>query len=247
MSLLRRTRNEMAGAWRSLRYDVGRRTGEPMDQDREPAPDITSTGMSTFGGVAGEHPREECDEFARPPRRLVAASAFGVLAVAGAAGSYFAVVNGLGALLGDEPAGPQPYPLAAAAPTAGADTVAGSTAGMGRGATSVRRAPAVAAAPAATTGVALPATTLRKPTRSGQRPAAKPAEPGATTWPDCDCLTPPVPTPTAPPPPSPAPTTASPSADPNSSEPSPDDTASAEPSGSATSEQFRRVQQTRGD
>jgi hypothetical protein len=240
MSLWRRTRNEMAGAWRSLRYDMGRRDDE-MVVCAAPVPDVTSTGMSTFGGPAAAELREEYDEFTRPPRRLVAVSAFGVLAVVGAAGSYFAVVNGLGALLGDGSAAPQPYPLAAAAPTGAAE--ADSIAGMGRGTTVVRPAPATTADPVPPAGPAGATTTLRTPARSGQHPAT-PAEPGLPPEPDCDCLTPPVPTPTAYPSASPS-DSASPSPSPSeSASPSPSDTASAEPSASASTEQVRHTRRS---
>ena len=57
MSLWRRTSTEMAGAWRSLRYDMGRRPSEP------PAggPDVTSTGMCTFGGQAWDFGSESIE------------------------------------------------------------------------------------------------------------------------------------------------------------------------------------------
>ena len=116
MNMWRRTRTEMAGAWRSVRYDMGQRPAEPSA-----GPDVTSTGMSTFGGAVGPATGS--------PRRLVTVSAFGVLAAVGAAGTYFAVAGGLGALLTEKPAAAQPNPLVAAAPPAG-DT---STASMGQG------------------------------------------------------------------------------------------------------------------
>ena len=100
MSLWRMACNELAGVWRSLRYDLRRRS----DADaRRTAPfdDATSNEVSTFGGP-GTDPYSVHDEYARPPRRLVAVSAFGLLALVGAAGSYFAVVNGLGDLLAED-------------------------------------------------------------------------------------------------------------------------------------------------
>jgi hypothetical protein len=242
MRVWRKTRNEVAGAWRSLRYDMGRRADDPEVAGGAGVPDVTSTGMSTFGGPPGEELREEYDEFARPPRRIVAVSAFGILAVVGAAGSYFAVVNGLGALLGETPAAPQPYPLAADAPRAEAD----STAGMGRGTTAERPATTGAVPVPPVGATAVPTTTLRVPAQAGGWQIT-PAKPGVPTSPDCDCLTPPVPTPTAPPSASPA-DTAGPSPSPSTSspEPSPSDSTSAEPSESPAPEQFAHSRHDRG-
>ncbi len=116
MSLWRRTRTEMAGAWRSLRYDMGRRPASTGTPAAAPAPDVTSTGMSTFGGAPAADAHTGQHGYARPPRRTAAVAAFGVLAVVGAAGSYFAVVNGLGAMFGERPANAEAYPLTVAAP-----------------------------------------------------------------------------------------------------------------------------------
>ncbi|HET6531081.1 MAG TPA: hypothetical protein VFH03_10780, partial [Actinoplanes sp.] len=104
MTLWRRTRTEMAGAWRSLRYDLGRRPEPLPARGREPEPDVTSTGMSTFGGVTGSsapaYPPAQPGyrEPARPGRALTAVGAVLTLAVVGVAGSYLAVVTGLGGL-----------------------------------------------------------------------------------------------------------------------------------------------------
>ncbi|MEJ3743688.1 hypothetical protein WEI85_10400 [Actinomycetes bacterium KLBMP 9797] len=90
MSNLRR---EMAGAWRSLRYDLARR---PVPEAGEPT-------------TAARYPEY------RPRRRLLAATVCGVLSVAGAAGAYFGVTGGLSALAGDDPAGrPDALPAVAA-------------------------------------------------------------------------------------------------------------------------------------
>jgi hypothetical protein len=107
LSILRAARREVAGAWRSLRYDIHRRPGT-ADSPADGYPDVTSGGLSTFGGPLAEG--MDFDPFDRPPRRLVAVTAFGALALAGAAGSYLAVINGLGALVGG-PATPPPAPL----------------------------------------------------------------------------------------------------------------------------------------
>jgi hypothetical protein len=195
MNLWRTTRTEVAGAWRSLRYDMSRRQPGP-EPDVTPYSDVTSTGMSTFGGPVDEL-RTGYQEFGRPPRRMVAVSVFALLTVAGAAGSYFAVVNGLGALLRERPPAPQAYPMAAAAPPAGAG--AGATAGIGHGdpparARVARARPETTATAGATSPAAVPTTAVvpaaprhTTPER-GTRPTRTP----------CTCVTPPVPTPTAP-------------------------------------------------
>jgi hypothetical protein len=244
MTLLRRTRTEVAGAWRSLRYDLGRRTEQPPPGGREPEPDVTSTGMSTFGGVTGTgrsgpgagpaydgpgyhgpgydgpgYDGPGYGEPARPRRTLVAAGAFLTLAVVGAAGSYLAVVTGLGGLLRDEPAAADQRPLAAAVRPG--DTAAGAdaTSGLGRG---PAEAPVAATAqPVPPPKVQQPAT-VPAPARPAQ-PPARPARPGTPTREDCDCLTPPVPTPTAPPSASPSPSASS------STAPSPSEFESSDP------------------
>ncbi|HEU4346806.1 MAG TPA: hypothetical protein VFR35_03365 [Actinoplanes sp.] len=229
MSLRRRTRTELAGAWRSLRYDLGRRPEQPRDDGRATAPDVTCTGMSTFGGSAGTHGNTGYDEYGRPPRRLVAAGSFVMLAVVGAAGSYLAVAGGLGGLLRQESAVAGERPVAVAAPTGEADAGVASNSGLGRG-------PAVA--PRGTTAVVVPpsdgvrpATTPLRAARPAQ-PRTRPAEPGKPAQEECDCPAPPVPTPTAPPPSSPTPSASgSPSPSPSQSEPAPSDSPSADPSG----------------
>jgi hypothetical protein len=216
MSLLRKTRTEMAGAWRSLRYDMGKRPAPPR-----PGPDVTSTGMSTFGGPVGDLTSGYDEDLPRRPRRLVAVSAFGVLALTGGIGSYFAVVHGLGpALAGEQPPAPQQaqaeghtYPL-----TATRDTPAGN-AGMGRAAP-LKAPAAVVADPAS------PKAVRTTP------PAARAAKPVRSPAIECDCLHPPVPTPTAPsgsPSPTPsAPASASVSPSPSSSSADPSPTPSAD-------------------
>ncbi|OJF12721.1 hypothetical protein [Couchioplanes caeruleus] len=245
MTLWRRTRTEMAGAWRSMRYDLGRRDPEPAASRagetlagpgarRAAYQDVTATGFSTFGGagVTGGLHTSYGVEHARGPRRLVAVTAFGVLAVAGATGSYVAVVNGLGSLLGEQ--GAEPYPLAAAAPGDRGDE---SNQGLGRGSgegpvtapeatgSTIRVLPnpaATAAAPGAPTTAAAPRP--RRTSVAGTAPTTRP-EP-------CDCLTPPVPTPTAAPSshePSPTPSPSASTDDPVTPTPtdSPSSTASA--------------------
>jgi hypothetical protein len=86
-------RHEIAGAWRSLRYDLERRQARPADDEEE----TTDLIFPEYGT-------------ARPPRRILAAGGFGTLAVAGAVGTYFAVATGLGLLI-DDGAGGQPSAL----------------------------------------------------------------------------------------------------------------------------------------
>ncbi|MFI7546211.1 hypothetical protein [Actinoplanes sp. NPDC049599] len=228
MTLWRKARTEAAGAWRSVRYDLSRpqpNAHRPDASSRDPRPEVTSTGFHTFGGadLTGERlvPR---------PRRLVAVSAFGVLAVAGAAGSYFAVVNGLGGLVDGQPAGAEPYPLAAEAPRGTEGELANS--GLGKGtAHSAGRAPAApgpAAEPAPGAIRVLPTTTTAAPVPprvTAPRPRLTTVGADPETQPTGCCANPPVPTPTAP-----VPTPQSPSATPSPAASSTDSSASPEPS-----------------
>jgi hypothetical protein len=241
MRLWRRARNEVAGAWRSLRYDLGRRPASDTAAGATPAGDVTSTGMSTFGGVPAADLRTGYDTHPRSPRRTTAVAAFGALTVVGAAGSYFAVVNGLGAVLGERPAGAQAYPLAAAAPPGETPPVADANSGMGHG--SAPRAAGTTAVAVPTRAVALPGT-APAPARTTPR-RTEPARPGTPTGEDCDCLTPPVPTPTAPPPPSPTPSAGDPpDPEPSPTTATPSDTPSAGPSGTTGGHQPERHRRT---
>ena len=80
MSVLRRVRAEVSGALRSVRYDMGRRPAEPPAD----GPDVTSTGMNTFGGLTAEE--SAGTPKTRVPRRAVLVTALGVLTIVGAAG-----------------------------------------------------------------------------------------------------------------------------------------------------------------
>ena len=245
MTLWRKARAEAAGAWRSVRYDLNRpapAAGAPMPGRGAGYPEVTSAGLSTFGGagLTGGLRISYGDHLVPRPRRLAAASAFGVLAVAGAAGSYFAVVNGIGALAGDPPVGAEPYPLAAEAYRGGEGELANS--GLGQGtAHAVGRPPApgrpAPVAPVAASRIRVLPTTagavapvppeviVPRPQRTtvGAEPDIRP-----TT---CCLAPPPVPTPTAP-----VPAPHSPSATPSPSASSPDAGESPEPSESPTSE-----------
>ncbi|MDR7321628.1 MULTISPECIES: hypothetical protein [Catenuloplanes] len=89
MSILRIVRDEAAGAWRSLRYDLDRRGTE--------APRF-------YVGYGHEPDAEDLSGYGRPPRRLLAAGAFGVLALVGAAGTYVTVANSLDSVLNTDAA-----------------------------------------------------------------------------------------------------------------------------------------------
>nr|BFE75364.1 hypothetical protein GCM10020092_086650 [Actinoplanes digitatis] len=197
--------------------------------------DVTSTGMSTFGGLGTGGLRTSYgDEVVPRPRRLAAVAAFGALAVAGAAGSYYAVVTGIDALVADRPAGAEPYPLAARAPQDSEGDQSNS--GLGRGVVAAPAGPAPATTAPGTVRILPPAggaaarrlaTAPRLRTTVGSvTPATRPT--------DC-CLIPPVPTPTAPVPTPQSPSaTASPSASASESAPpseEPTTTASPTPSG----------------
>ncbi|HEX5199578.1 MAG TPA: hypothetical protein VFW27_06510, partial [Actinoplanes sp.] len=142
MSLLRRVRAEVSGALRSVRYDMGRRPVEP------PAggPDVTSTGMNTFGGPLRldddpSMPSTGPATHRRPraPRQAAAVSALAALTVLGAAGVYLAVVNGLGSLLTETPASADTFP-----PRPAVTSPYTPNAGIGGGPAAAGRRPAVA-------------------------------------------------------------------------------------------------------
>lgn len=173
MSLWRRTRTEAAGVWRSLRYDLGRRPSEPPGD----GPDVTSTGMNTFGG-------QPVEPAPAPRGRALAVSAFGLLTVAGATGAYLAVANGLVPLLDESPAAAGTLPATSA--TANSGIGAGPAPHKAR--TTEKRAKPEQQPAAAFT-------------RSGETTATAHHAPPRTTKPikpKCPCGTPPAPTPTAP-------------------------------------------------
>jgi hypothetical protein len=187
MNPWRRTRTEMAGVWRSVRYDFG---GRPAPAPDDAPAEVTSTGLNTFGGPLEEGLSSGYPVVAasRPPRRLAAVGVFGVLAIAGAAGSYLTVVDGLGPLMADKPAGAGSPAPAAAAPAAGAKAGLGEATGRAplKGGTGGGE-PAISTP--ATTPPPAPSSTVAGVERVAPRHAA------ATTAPHT--RTPPVPTPTA--------------------------------------------------
>ncbi|MFI1988085.1 hypothetical protein [Actinoplanes sp. NPDC020271] len=188
MSLWLRVRGELAGAWRSMRYDLRGRAAERPD-----GPDVTSTGLSTFPGSLMEWRTATPETNARPPRRFVAVTALCLLALIGAIGSYLLVTRGLAAA-GDRPLAAPSQPVV---PTP-ADTPGTGTA-RPDDAIGPPSHPKAARPVPATTNVARGAAPVA--TKAGiaqtrpRRPAAHHA-PAAT--PECHCVTPPVPTPTAP-------------------------------------------------
>ncbi|MEV6301005.1 hypothetical protein AB0M02_16475 [Actinoplanes sp. NPDC051861] len=217
MSLWRRVHGEVAGAWRSVSYDLGRRSADGPDE----GPDVTSTGMGTFPGSLVEMPAGPVRTDARPPRRFVAVVTFSMLAVLGASGSYFAATS----VFAEEPAGgaaAAPVKAVAAPAPVAADGAEQSGMGAGPGKVVRPRTTPPSAPPAGTSGAAA-TTSARTVTRPGSTTAPPPTR---SAGPECHCATPPVPTPTAatssPSPsrtgsPSPSATSGSPSADPSGS------------------------------
>jgi hypothetical protein len=122
----------------------------------------------------------------------VAVSAFGLLALVGATGSYFAVVNGLGALLVEEPGATGAVPLAAeAGPAPVATGRQPPTSRLGYG-TTLSPIPPARAEPRRAKVTDSPA-----PQAPAARVATTPTAAGAPAPPPCRC-TAPVPTPTFP-------------------------------------------------
>jgi len=89
-------RTELTAAWRSLRYDIDRWRA------RRASAEVTTELV--FPENARPAPR----------RRLLATAGFGAFAVVSAVGTYFGVVNGLGAILAPEAAAQEAPPAAVA-------------------------------------------------------------------------------------------------------------------------------------
>ncbi|KUL24941.1 hypothetical protein [Actinoplanes awajinensis] len=221
MSLWRRIRAELRGAWRSVKYDLGRRPAEHTD-----GPDVTSTGLSTFPGSLMEWRTVPPETDARPPRRFVAVAAFCLVALVGAIGSYLVVTRSLSAAFTEEPSA-----VAAAEPEVDAAPTTAAAPAVKKTTKATAEAPPVTPATGGPTSrmgsPAGPRTTA--PRATAHRTASPDEHPRPrTTTPPCDCVTPPVPTPTAPSP-------AGSDPDPGSPAPSGPDgsTSPAEPSASA--------------
>ncbi|GID63260.1 hypothetical protein Acy02nite_11410 [Actinoplanes cyaneus] len=190
MSLWRRMRGELAGAWRSVRYDL---------RGRPDSADVTSTGLSTFPGSLMEWRTAPPETDARPPRRFVAVTALCLLALAGAIGSYLLVTRGLAAA-GDQPLAAPAAEMPASAPRTGApgepETGAPEEPDDAIGPPSPTRTTPPVPGTTHATGAAVPVATGAGTSGIGTRRPPARHRPAAT--PECHCVTPPVPTPTAP-------------------------------------------------
>lgn len=181
MSPWRAIGREMVGAWRSLRYDLGR-FGPDATADLTD-PDLTDTdplgtepiGPDPLGAGAPWH--TGVGERARPPRPFRAAVTVAVLVVLSTAGSYLGVVAGLSVLLTEAPptvvsalpiVTDRPTPTAAP-PATTAAAPAGAVAG-----------PPAAASPAATAGPRVPSVASARPSRG--------PVPWWPSWPVPTCL-----------------------------------------------------------
>jgi hypothetical protein len=154
---------ELAGAWRSVRYDL----------TRPPDPGKQSTDVL--------YP--QYDAYQRPPRRWYGAAGLGLVMAAGVAATYVGVAGGLGALL---------TPIRAAVPGLGTSAPehaqpaitgtpdAGRVAGPASakpGTSPAARRPSGAPAPAAPAGVAVP---LAQPSCLCPAPVPTPQTPSPT-------------------------------------------------------------------
>ncbi|WP_433829261.1 hypothetical protein ACQP2E_07640 [Actinoplanes sp. CA-015351] len=218
MSLFRRIRGEVAGAWRSVGYDLGRRHSEAPAPEAAPeisGLDVTSTGMNTFPGSLVDLPSSPLRTDAAPPRRFVAVTVFCLLAMSGATGSYFVATSIFSAPTGNvaesvDSAGSagstDSAPQAAAEQPIPVDQAAGGKAGMGSAlrpagkprTTPASASPAVAGKPVAKVTRGAPADAAAPATSRQERPTTVTPERTRITESPCDCMTPPVPTPTAP-------------------------------------------------
>ncbi|WP_330186201.1 hypothetical protein KZZ52_50815 [Dactylosporangium sp. AC04546] len=111
MALWHKVGRELAGAWRSARYDVMRH------RRRRVLLRLAGAETAEFGprGHRGLHVAK------RPPRRIAAGAGVALLVAGGAAGTYLAVASSLTALTSDpaqppmaQPAAPAPAPTGAA-------------------------------------------------------------------------------------------------------------------------------------
>jgi hypothetical protein len=152
-------------------------------------PDVTSTGMNTFGGFAAFEPSPALPPAHRKRPRVFAVTGFGVLTVAGAAGAYLGVVNGLGSLLDETPAAADTLPARPAVTSTFTPN-----AGLGQGPAVVVARPGSSRTPAEPATGTPAVTTAADPESTTP---AKNASPIRTTKPagtGC-CANPPVPTP----------------------------------------------------
>ena len=197
MSLLPRIRAELAGAWRSVGYDLGRRPAPPVSVS---GPDVTSTGMNTFPGSLVNLPMGPPETDARPPRRFVAVTAFCALAAIGAGGSYVAattVFAGEPAAVTQAAPGPDHAKGGLVSPTSGHRKASGRTVAKD----AMGPVPVATKAGRPRTGAPSTAKPARKApvavrpapgAPAGRRTAGTPARPARSATPECACLTPPV-------------------------------------------------------
>ncbi|HET9516890.1 MAG TPA: hypothetical protein VFO77_04100, partial [Actinoplanes sp.] len=180
MRLWRTARDEVAGAWRSLRYDLQRRSraDRPGATRGQPNTDPHSADVYGINDLWGDAPDFD-DEYDQPRRRLVAVAAFALLAAVGAAGSYLAVANGLGLLLSNAA---ETYPLADARP---APTAVERPSPVPRQGVAPAISPPPVAQPTARRRAAAPATTRPKPGPSSTATVV-PRIVAPTGWP-CRC------------------------------------------------------------
>lgn len=181
-------RNEISGAWRSLRYDLSRRA------ESRPA------------GQPGAAEDPYRDSFEASPRRAVISTGVAALVVTGAVGSYLGVANGLGALLDDAP-NPGSLPTVSGEDGAGARDADRSPAPHGRPPVSVVRSGVAAAGPPPSAGpvggvpaAGAPVGPVENVPPGGGAPTAvpPPAGPPTASPSPTGSATAPVPTPTTP-------------------------------------------------
>jgi hypothetical protein len=181
VSIWRAVRRDVAGARRSLRYDLAREIPAPDDETELIYPEFEA------------HER-------RPRRRALGAGWVGVLVLSGAVGTYFAVVGGLGALL-DERAAPALDPLPAVAdgqaatPTAASPAAATSTTRPSPPPRRPATTAVLATSPRVTASSTCTCVTPPVPTPASPPPPAPSVSPSSTGSPS---PTPPDPTPTGP-------------------------------------------------
>jgi hypothetical protein len=186
----RAVRDELSGAWRSLRYDLR----------RKPAPEDPGSSGTT-----------EYDAFEGGPRRILVSSGMAALVLGGAVGGYFGVVNGMDALLQPRPA-TVPQPAADGLVTAGPVDRGAAPARR----VPATKAPVRGGQPAAPAGPTVSG--HGGPARHPKtRPAPRRARPPVPTpAPSCSCAPPPAPVPSSSNPASPTPTpSVSPTPDPD--------------------------------
>jgi hypothetical protein len=205
VNIWRAVHREVRSAWRSLLYDLrrpARAAGPGPGPAAQPPP------------VDADEQHPAYDAYAGRTRRVRTALVVAVLAVGGAATTYFGVVGGLAALLVSETGSPAALPGVSTEDTHGeqqaAVGVAGKAGGPGGQPAATLPGHPTATAESGTPGEPKrPILTIRPPRRTedGEPPVPTPAPDPTPTCSDTpDPATPsPSPTPSAPPSPPPAP------------------------------------------